>query len=70
MITLKISGRGTEIPTRFIEIENLVGRGVLYRRGTDPDWYVDLPSLERVHMALRPLGLIPGVSVEVVNREV
>jgi hypothetical protein len=65
VVTLKISGDRQW--KRLAEVEALVGRERLYRKGTDQEFFVDFAERSRASMALKSLNLIPGVWAQILG---
>ena len=62
-ITLEIS-----MPPRQVrEVETLMGSERLYRKGTSPEWYLDLPSREQADLLLANLNLLPGLRCRILG---
>jgi hypothetical protein len=61
-VTVEIAARRHAL----LEVEDLLGKDRLYRKGTNPEWYANLPrdvaDLQVVH-----LNLIPGVRARIVG---
>ncbi len=51
-------------PDILREVRNLI-HGNLYRKGTDPYWYADIPEAFEPWLIVQALNRIPGIRAEV-----
>ena len=62
MLTLKISGANS--PEKLKQVEELLPGRPPYRKGTDPEWYVNFPSREWLDLAQANLNQLPGIKTQ------